>query len=68
MGYEKEVKHNTSLFLLSSESARIVIATAYDRLGRELQGSTVIAQTMIVFISSVYDMLKTQIWHFKKLQ
>ena len=74
VGGLKFKKHKTSLFFLSSESARIVIATAYDRLERYSMmnqewfcTSTVIAQTTMVFITTIYDMLKTQIWYFIKV-
>ena len=72
MGRRIESKqHETILFPLTSESARIVVETATAQ-GQMMNQewyctSTVIVQTTIPFTTSIYDVLKTQIWYFSKV-
>ena len=62
----------TSLFLLTSESAKSVIATADDRLDKTSScmnqewhcTGKAVAQIMIVFTTTTYDVLKAQICDF----
>ena len=60
-------KHEISLFLLISESAKSDIKTADDQLDRTsswTNNGTAQVQIIVVFVISIYDELQTQILYF----